>query len=103
ADGIRSFHVTGVQTCALPIFRDLFAVGGLQRVVVRRGLRRQQHLDLHRRIVLRDRQRQQPQRRDRRQHPQGWRGGLRRGAQENRSEERRVGREGRSGQMATTK
>src|SRR5690606_40105233 len=22
-DGIRGFHVTGVQTCALPIFRDL--------------------------------------------------------------------------------
>src|SRR5690606_30648415 len=22
-DGIRDFHVTGVQTCALPIFRDL--------------------------------------------------------------------------------
>src|SRR5690606_40033090 len=22
-DGIRDFHVTGVQTCALPIFRDV--------------------------------------------------------------------------------
>src|SRR5690606_39792980 len=22
-DGIRDFHVTGVQTCALPIYRDL--------------------------------------------------------------------------------
>src|SRR5690606_36768904 len=24
-DGIRDFHVTGVQTCALPIFGDLYA------------------------------------------------------------------------------
>src|SRR5690606_40546826 len=25
-DGIRDFHVTGVQTCALPIYRDFAAV-----------------------------------------------------------------------------
>src|SRR5256885_5801038 len=29
-DGIRDYKVTGVQTCALPIYRDLFAyVGGM--------------------------------------------------------------------------
>src|SRR5690606_12600938 len=33
-DGIRDFHVTGVQTCALPILRDL--LGGRVRVVQRR-------------------------------------------------------------------
>src|SRR5690606_40019723 len=27
ADGIRDFHVTGVQTCALPIFRDALRAG----------------------------------------------------------------------------
>src|SRR5690606_40923871 len=26
-DGIRNFHVTGVQTCALPIFRHLMRTG----------------------------------------------------------------------------
>src|SRR5690606_39791400 len=26
-DGIRDFHVTGVQTCALPIFRTLVEAG----------------------------------------------------------------------------
>src|SRR5690606_39310315 len=28
-DGIRDFHVTGVQTCALPISRGLYLVGML--------------------------------------------------------------------------
>src|SRR5690606_40693169 len=27
-DGIRDFHVTGVQTCALPIFADLISAEG---------------------------------------------------------------------------
>src|SRR5690606_30322856 len=27
-DGIRYFHVTGVQTCALPIFRKAIIIGG---------------------------------------------------------------------------
>src|SRR5690606_41202211 len=30
-DGIRDFHVTGVQTCALPIFRKLFGMGRASR------------------------------------------------------------------------
>src|SRR5690606_39661758 len=36
-DGIRDFHVTGVQTCALPIFSNLFKgflglfIGGIER------------------------------------------------------------------------
>src|SRR5690606_41032752 len=29
-DGIRDFHVTGVQTCALPIFGDLDKIGMLE-------------------------------------------------------------------------
>src|SRR5690606_40047325 len=29
-DGIRDFHVTGVQTCALPIWRTLAAVPGFR-------------------------------------------------------------------------
>src|SRR5690606_40660261 len=37
-DGIRDFHVTGVQTCALPILQTRAAVGGtaigLENVVV---------------------------------------------------------------------
>src|SRR5690606_40425324 len=32
-DGIRDFHVTGVQTCALPIFRIVEAKRSLQRMV----------------------------------------------------------------------
>src|SRR5690606_40778792 len=31
-DGIRDFHVTGVQTCALPIFRSRGAVAEVDRV-----------------------------------------------------------------------
>src|SRR5690606_40580395 len=31
-DGIRDFHVTGVQTCALPIFGLLFERGGIDPV-----------------------------------------------------------------------
>src|SRR5690606_40516920 len=30
-DGIRDFHVTGVQTCALPIFRDRKRAGWVHR------------------------------------------------------------------------
>src|SRR5690606_39840230 len=32
-DGIRDFHVTGVQTCALPIYHEqnIFRMGGLWR------------------------------------------------------------------------
>src|SRR5690606_40786886 len=32
-DGIRDFHVTGVQTCALPIYRDAPVVAGVEYVV----------------------------------------------------------------------
>src|SRR5690606_41849179 len=31
-DGIRDFHVTGVQTCALPIWPAAAAGGGVERV-----------------------------------------------------------------------
>src|SRR5690606_40600936 len=30
-DGIRDFHVTGVQTCALPISRLFFSISSLER------------------------------------------------------------------------
>src|SRR5690606_40764843 len=33
-DGIRDFHVTGVQTCALPIFLDLAEAHSLYRDMV---------------------------------------------------------------------
>src|SRR5690606_39883362 len=35
-DGIRDFHVTGVQTCALPISRSLSRMGRQHMVVCRR-------------------------------------------------------------------
>src|SRR5690606_40301918 len=38
-DGIRDFHVTGVQTCALPIFQDL-AVPDCDHLAADRLLRR---------------------------------------------------------------
>src|SRR5690606_39872352 len=34
-DGIRDFHVTGVQTCALPIWEDQVGVRGGERYVAR--------------------------------------------------------------------
>src|SRR5690606_39584931 len=34
-DGIRDFHVTGVQTCALPIFSGSFTVGDTAKLVAR--------------------------------------------------------------------
>src|SRR5690606_40506125 len=36
-DGIRDFHVTGVQTCALPIFLNIAARPGLVACMYRRG------------------------------------------------------------------
>src|SRR5690606_40754627 len=33
-DGIRDFHVTGVQTCALPIFDALIPIGRGQRELI---------------------------------------------------------------------
>src|SRR5690606_39727290 len=33
-DGIRDFHVTGVQTCALPIYQDLIADKEVDAVVI---------------------------------------------------------------------
>src|SRR5690606_41002311 len=33
-DGIRDFHVTGVQTCALPILHEYSTVDGVQEDVV---------------------------------------------------------------------
>src|SRR5690606_40752171 len=47
ADGIRDFHVTGVQTCALPIFSDEQGVAPAaagERVAPRLGVR---HADEH--------------------------------------------------------
>src|SRR5690606_39890002 len=32
-DGIRDFHVTGVQTCALPISQEALAMGLINKVV----------------------------------------------------------------------
>src|SRR5690606_39590397 len=37
-DGIRDFHVTGVQTCALPIFRRLVSRAGFIAAISRRSL-----------------------------------------------------------------
>src|SRR5690606_40241904 len=33
-DGIRDFHVTGVQTCALPIFNDIYVAEEARRQLV---------------------------------------------------------------------
>src|SRR5690606_39438622 len=33
-DGIRDFHVTGVQTCALPIYMDLDSISHLKRLIM---------------------------------------------------------------------
>src|SRR5690606_40392561 len=38
-DGIRDFHVTGVQTCALPIFAGASAVAVLEHLDARRRTR----------------------------------------------------------------
>src|SRR5690606_39724719 len=84
-DGIRGFHVTGVQTCALPIWCGRGGRGrearGQARLVLLRGR--------HRRL------REVPQ------LPQGGRGAPHRHrpggrGQGQRSEERRVGKEWRS-------
>src|SRR5690606_15858953 len=40
ADGIRGFHVTGVQTCALPIYVQAEVVGGLSKVLLTASPRR---------------------------------------------------------------
>src|SRR5690606_40989213 len=97
-DGIRDFHVTGVQTCALPIFRLAFWIGVCLLVLAlfdylyqrweyeqslrmsRRELKeelRQTEGDPQIRARIRQRQRQL--------------------ASSRRSEERRVGKERRSG------
>src|SRR5690606_39803801 len=49
-DGIRDFHVTGVQTCALPI-SDALAERG--RVVVRRAYADWSYFDEDRRMLTR--------------------------------------------------
>src|SRR5690606_40262905 len=39
-DGIRVFHVTGVQTCALPILLDATAAGRIEENIVERRVLR---------------------------------------------------------------
>src|SRR5690606_24065160 len=45
-DGIRDFHVTGVQTCALPIY--MVDMGGIPQRLVERVGEAQRHQVLHR-------------------------------------------------------
>src|SRR5690606_41167873 len=95
-DGIRDFHVTGVQTCALPISQrgggwlDAESEEGQQRFADD-GLR-DRHRDLHQEGVPRVRQ-------DVPEHDGGVPGSGGDGGGDVvllRSEERRVGKEGRS-------
>src|SRR2546421_2588161 len=80
-DGIRDLIVTGVQTCALPISRDLVGEIDIEALVTAaepgHGVRRERtvHGGLERRAILR---------------------GERCGGEQHRSEERRVGKECRS-------
>src|SRR5690606_40338154 len=76
-DGIRDFHVTGVQTCALPIY-ELLAIG--QRFGACPGFLRLARADPGAALCLRAE----------------LRGGVRLAGQESRSEERRVGKERKS-------
>src|SRR5690606_40371974 len=85
-DGIRDFHVTGVQTCALPICdrRAAAATGPRAAVRDRGGVELDAHgLGAHRRLA------------ERRRTARGRPARPARG-DERRSEERRVGKEGRS-------
>src|SRR5690606_40660763 len=86
-DGIRDFHVTGVQTCALPISGD---VAGGDRPPARRPVR-----PAARRRPERPRPPPDPARRDRLVVEPARRAGAPRAAP--RSEERRVGKEWRCG------
>src|SRR5207302_6881320 len=44
--GIRDFHVTGVQTCALPIFADVLEEAGVDQVIFisQTGKTRHEHI-----------------------------------------------------------
>src|SRR5690606_40647072 len=79
-DGIRCFHVTGVQTCALPIFDALFGAG-LSRPVEGRALEVLREVERSAVPVCAV------------DVPSGLDGAT---GQVQRSEERRVGKEGRS-------
>src|SRR5690606_41086962 len=82
-DGIRDFHVTGVQTCALPIYPD-------RRAPVRRRRTRTAGSDAGRPAQRRGRRRESGPR-----AAAGSRATWRPRRGRRRSEERRVGKEGR--------
>src|SRR5690606_39504641 len=52
-DGIRDFHVTGVQTCALPISAPNFVVSNFERGLLRRRGRRRSFRTSFRRPLYR--------------------------------------------------
>src|SRR5690606_39751840 len=81
-DGIRDYHVTGVQTCALPIFQKRAALGVRPRVVIpvfetRRAKQLRRRLCIEHAVL--------PDVQGRRVEPKA--------VQVHRSEERRVGKE----------
>src|SRR5256886_10513334 len=79
-DGIRDLAVTGVQTCALPICRTIKAIGQAARGKIEALLGARVFLELHAKVLPK------------------WRrqlASLKRLGYAGRSEERRVGKEGR--------
>src|SRR5690606_40677166 len=93
-DGIRDFHVTGVQTCALPIWRSSSSTRCAART--RRGnwADRADRADRPTSAAVGAEEVVQPLRRLRRQHPGDHLGPV---VEPPRSEERRVGKEYREG------